>query len=296
MARKTKKSSEKPVGGRGERPVWKGYLKFGLVSIPVKAFTAKAKDGGDIELHWLHAPCHNRIHFQKVCPIHGEVSDDEIVSGYKYGRKNYVVIEPEELAKLHRQSADTLEISTAVPPQAIDPMYYTDKSYFLLPDGDANAQAYGVFQEALAEEERIGLAVVVLFRREQLVALRPEQNLLIMTSLSYADHFKDAGAFARQVSEAKSAPQELELAKTLISQLAPKDFQFSQFKDPRGEKLHELIAAKIKGKEVEAAPEEEEAPVALDFMAALKKSLAQAGKKPAPAHRTARAAHRRKVS
>src|ERR1043166_4761644 len=83
---------------REHRPAWSGSLRFGLVTIPVRAYPAKS-DKADISLHWLHAPCHNRIRYQKVCPVHGEVPAQEIVSGYKLSRDEYVVIDPDELQK-----------------------------------------------------------------------------------------------------------------------------------------------------------------------------------------------------
>src|ERR1043166_8039829 len=97
MKRNTKRKS-----APGRRPAWKGILRFGLVSIPVQAFSAKAKDTGDVELHWVHAAagCHRPIRVQKVCPVHGQVRDREIVSAYKHGRNDYLVIEPEKLAHL----------------------------------------------------------------------------------------------------------------------------------------------------------------------------------------------------
>src|SRR5262249_45511966 len=137
MTRKARKCAANAASRRGGRPVWKGGLKFGLVSIPVKALPARARDGADVELHWLHASCHSRIHYKKVCPIHGEVPDDEIVSSYQTGRKSYVVIEPEEVARLRRRSEDTLDVTHAVTPKTIDPMYYTVRSYFGFPTAKA---------------------------------------------------------------------------------------------------------------------------------------------------------------
>src|SRR5438876_7646003 len=105
------KTSLKKAAPREHRPAWTGSLRFGLVTIPVRAYPAKS-DKADITLHRLHAPCHNRIRYQKVCPVHGEVPADEIVSGYQYGKKNYVVVEPDELKQLHPQKADTIEVAS----------------------------------------------------------------------------------------------------------------------------------------------------------------------------------------
>src|SRR6266571_5130041 len=105
------------------RPIWRGMLRFSLVSIPVELYTSKVKGGGEIDLVWLHDKCHSRIHYQKVCPIHGEINKDEIVSGYKYSQNKYVVIEPEELAKLRGHSDKAMTIEAMIPPTALDELY-----------------------------------------------------------------------------------------------------------------------------------------------------------------------------
>jgi len=261
---------------KGARPVWKGTLRFGLVSIPVRAFTAKAAKGGDVDLDWLHESCHSRIKLQKVCPIHGPVTEDEIVSGYKYGKKGYVVIEPQDLAALQAQNEDEIKVEAAIPPESISQLYHTDKSYFLLPDGEAAARPYLVFREALVQQDRHAVAQVVLFRRTHVILLWPLEEMLVMTILAFPDHFKKVSLFADQVPRVKYASQELDLAKTLLDNLADEDFDFTRFHDPRKEQLTAIIEAKVKGEEIEAPPPEEDEPVSLDFMDALRKSVTKA--------------------
>ena len=130
----------KAKSAKRARPIWKGMLRFGLVSIPVQAFGAKTQHGGRIDLDWLHRDCHNRIRYQKVCPVHGEIARDEIVSGYKYGRRGYVVIEPDELQKLRGRRAKTIDVDVFIQPDALDRRYDTERSYYLLPDGEAGAR------------------------------------------------------------------------------------------------------------------------------------------------------------
>src|ERR1700751_5603160 len=108
----------------GPRASWKGDIKFGLVTFTVEAFNAMNRSAGDIHFHQLHAKCHSRIHYQKVCPIHGEVSKDEIVSGYEYEKGKYVEIEPEQLDVLRTHEERTLTIDAFVEPNQIDPVYY----------------------------------------------------------------------------------------------------------------------------------------------------------------------------
>src|SRR3954447_25846756 len=115
------------------RPSWKGSLRFGLVSIAVEALNARSSEGGDIHFHQLHATCHRRIHYQKVCPVHGEVPNDEIVSGYEYAKGKYVEIEPEELDALGTQRERSLTIDTFIEPETIDPIYLDGRMYYLMP-------------------------------------------------------------------------------------------------------------------------------------------------------------------
>src|SRR5262249_49973890 len=98
------------------RSSWKGYLRLSLVSVPVQAFNAAEPGDGDIHLHQLHSECHSRIRYQKVCPIHGEVSNDEIVRGYEHAKGQYIVIDDEELGKLRTKSDRAVNIDTFVDP------------------------------------------------------------------------------------------------------------------------------------------------------------------------------------
>src|SRR5881227_1289919 len=105
------------------RPSWAGFIKFNLISVPVKGYNAAASGGGKIGFHLLHRKCHSRIRYQKICPIHGEVSNDEIVSGYEYAKGQYVEVEPAELEALRTESERALKIDTFVTSDAIDPLY-----------------------------------------------------------------------------------------------------------------------------------------------------------------------------
>lgn len=261
-----------------ERAIWKGFLRFSLIGIPVGLYSAKRKDHGKIDLDWLHAECHHRIQYQKVCPVHGEVAKDDIVSGYKTGTDQYVIIEPKELQKLHRRSDKVIAVESFIAPDALDPMYCTENSYYLLPEGPAADLSYAVMREAMNRKERHAIARVILFRREHMVVIRPLENLLLLTTLSYADQYQDATSFEKRVGKARAAAEEVELAETLVDSLTEDKFDFSAYQDPYTEQLMRLIEAKKKGKEV-SVPQEKEEPVALDFMAALKKSLVLADKK-----------------
>src|SRR3954462_2533912 len=99
------------------RSTWKGYLKLSLVSVPVKAYTA-ASSGGEIRLNQLHNSCHSRINYKKTCPIHGEIPNDEIVSGYEYSKDQYVIIDTDELDKLRSEDDKAVKIEAFIKPDA----------------------------------------------------------------------------------------------------------------------------------------------------------------------------------
>src|SRR5579871_6300548 len=126
------------------RSSWKGYLRLSLVSVPVQAINAMASEGGKIHLHLLHSKCHNRIRYEKVCPIHGEVPNDEIVHGYEHAKGQYVVIEDEDVDQLRSEADKAINIDTFVSPSEIDPLYFDGRTYYLLPDGPMGAKPYAV--------------------------------------------------------------------------------------------------------------------------------------------------------
>jgi DNA end-binding protein Ku len=112
-------------------PSWKGHLRVSLVTVPVKAYTATASEGGHIRLNQLHDECHSRIQYKKTCPIHGEVPKHEIVSGYEYSTGQYVIVDPAELDKLRTPDEKALSIQEFIPPDALDPIYQAGTTYYL---------------------------------------------------------------------------------------------------------------------------------------------------------------------
>src|ERR1022692_3197516 len=129
------------------RSSWKGFLKLSLVSVPVKAYTATASEGGGVKLNQLHAGCNSRIKYQKSCPIHGEVSGDQIVSGYEYSKDQYVVIDTAELDKLRTEDSKAITIQEFIHSDALDAMYFSGTTYYLVPDGPVGQRPYAVLHE-----------------------------------------------------------------------------------------------------------------------------------------------------
>src|SRR5262245_58157226 len=106
------------------RASWKGFLRLSLVSVPVQAFNAEDSSGGDVKFHQLHVTCHNRIRYKKVCPVHGEVPNDEIVLGHEHAKGQYVIVEDEEVKSLRTGKGLAIELEMFVPPAAIDAVYF----------------------------------------------------------------------------------------------------------------------------------------------------------------------------
>jgi DNA end-binding protein Ku len=268
------------------RSSWKGFLKLSLVSVPVKAYTATASGGGEVRLNQLHAECHSRINYKKTCPIHGELSGDQIVSGYEHAKGQFVVIDTDELDKLRTEDDKAINIDTFVAPDELDPVFSSGKTYYLVPDGPVAQKPYAVLQRAMVELDRYAVARVVMHGKEQVVWLRPMDNLLSMTILNYDHEVTKPAAFDEELVKPTIEADELKLAKTLIEASTSKTLDFAKYKDLYTQKLTQLIEAKVAGKEIVSAPVHEQAHI-INLMDALRQSVAQA-QKAAPAAATAK--------
>jgi len=263
------------------RSVWKGFIRFSLVSVPVKAYTAAASGGGGISLNQLHKECNTRVQYKKVCPTHGELTSDQIVSGYEFSKGQYVVIDTDELEKLRSESDRAISIGAFVKTGAIDPRYLTGKNHYLLPDGPVGMRSYAVMHRAMAETDRCAFAQVVMHGKEQIVLLRPmPEGMFVMSQLAYESEVKKPAEFTDEVPRTEIDPNELKLARTLMDSLADDEFDLSAYADKYTANLIKLIEAKIAGKEI-VAPANEEAPQVINLMEALERSLAEAKAKKA---------------
>jgi DNA end-binding protein Ku len=197
------------------RSTWKGFLKLSLVSVPVKAYTASAT-AAEVRLNQLHKDCHNRIKYKKTCPEHGEVGNDDIVSGYEYAKGQYVVIDPDEIDKLRTKSDRAVTIDGFVGPGEIDPIYHAGKTYYLLPDGAVGQKPYALLHRGMADQNVCAIARVVIAGKEQLVELRVLDKLIAMTVLSHKNRIKSADSFTDELVDAEIGAEEMKLANTLI--------------------------------------------------------------------------------
>lgn len=259
------------------RPSWRGYLRLSLVAVPIQAYPAAVPGKGEIHLNQLHSECHSRIRYKKFCPIHGEVSNDEIVSGYEYSKDQYVVLEPGEREAFRTKSERAMSIDRFVPLGSIDPMFYSGRNYYLLPDGAAGEQPYRVLSQAMVEEDCCALGQVVFSGREEVALVRPRDRVLTMSLLSFVSQLRPLSDVADEVSDRRAKADELKLARTLIQQTTAEEADLEQYQDTYTQQFKEAIEAKVAGKEVVVAADDEEIPV-VNLMDALRHSLKQRGR------------------
>lgn len=254
------------------RASWRGQLTFGLVSFPVEAVNAVDRAKSDIHFHQLHAKCHSRIRYKKECPIHGEVPNDEIVSGYEYKKGKYVELDKDELEEMRTEEERALRIDAFVTPNTVDPLYFDGRTYYLVPQGTVAVTPYVVFLEAMEKEGRYGIGQMVFSGKDQIVLVRPFGGVLHVAMLNYAAEIRQPKTVAAEIKKPAGIAKQVQLAKKLIEEWSQKDFDFRQYKDTYREHVKELIEAKVKGKEV-VAPEEEQHPGVLNLIDALKQSV-----------------------
>jgi DNA end-binding protein Ku len=250
--------------------VWKGFISFGLVSVPVRLYAAARSTR--ISLHQLHSECHTRLRQPLFCPTHNRIVErSEVVKGYEYEKGKYVLIEPEDLKKIEPESARAMEILSFAEASEIDPLDF-DASYYVVPESEGR-KAYALLVKALEGTHRVGIAKLTMHQREYTVFLRPYHHGLALHTMFFADEIREAPGFG-DVERMKLAPQELKLAEQLVANLSEK-FDLRNYHDEYQARLKELIEAKRAGKEIAAVPEQRRAPV-IDIMSALKKSLESA--------------------
>lgn len=257
------------------RSAWEGYLRLNLLSVPVKAYSATISGHGKIGFHLIHSKCNSRIRYKKTCPIHGEVPNDEIVSGYEVSDGKYVLVEKEELAKLKADADKAIAIDVFIRPEDLDPVYYTDRTYYLAPDGEAGRQSYAVLRKVMAEDGRYAVATMVLSGRAQVVLLRPVHKLLAITVLSYETQLKKPTEFEGEVPDVATGSAEVKLARTLIEASTAEEFDFGKYQDEHTHDLRKLIESKAHGKKI-VAGREGAAPAIINLMDALRESLHEA--------------------
>ncbi len=255
--------------------VWKGHLTFGLVSFPVRLFSAARSE--TISFNLLHKEDHSRIKQVIYCQAEDKpVPRSELVKGYEYEKDHYVEIDEEDIKKVAPKTASVMEILEFVKAEQVDPVYL-ESSYYVAPD-EGGEKPYALLFQALKESQYYALAKVAMHNREHIIILRPGSKGILSHTMYYQDEIRQVEEFRTDTSLVKE--KELAMAKMLISSLEA-DFEPQKYHDTYRENLQQMIEAKIEGKKVVAAPSEHVAPV-IDIMEALKRSLAEK-RKPAQA-------------
>lgn len=255
------------------RSIWTGTISFGLVTVPVKMYSAVSRK--TVRFHQLNKATGSRIAMKRTDPTTGEEVDyADIVKGYELSPDRYVVIEPDELEALDPAKTKTIDILDFVSLDEIDPIFY-DHPYYLAP-GTGGAKPYKLLLEAMRETNKVGIAKVVIRQKENLVALRPMdvegQQVLGMATMIFADEVVDPRRLDDLPDDVEVNDRELDIAKQLVESLAG-HFEPGQYRDTYREKVLELIEAKASGEEIAVQPQVEEAAPVPDLMAALKASL-----------------------
>jgi DNA end-binding protein Ku len=255
---------------------WKGFLSFGLISIPIRLSPAARTER--ISFNQLHKVCHTRLKQPLFCPTCNRmVERNEVEKGYEYEKDQYLLFTEEELEKIEPESARTMEILEFVKLSEIDPLYF-DASYYVAPE-EAGARAYHLLLEAMHKSGYAGIAKVTMHGREYIVIIRPAKNGLTLHTMFYSNEIRSASEFGN-IDNTELKEQERTMAVQLIENLSA-PFQPEKYHDTYQEGLKTLIAAKAEGQDVVAPPHISQ-PAAVDLMAALKQSLSQSqGKKPA---------------
>jgi DNA end-binding protein Ku len=248
--------------------VWKGHLTFGLVSFPVRLFSAAR--GETISFNLLHKADHSRIKQVIYCQAEDKpVPRSELVKGYEYEKDHYVEVDDEDIKKVAPKTAKVMELLEFVKSEQVDPIYL-ESSYYMAPD-EGGEKPYALLFQALRETKYYGIAKVAMHNREHIVILRPNGKGVVLHTMFYADEVRQVDEFRTDTSQVKE--KELNLAKMLIETLTA-DFEPEKYTDTYRGNLQKMIQAKLEGQQVVATPTPHIAPV-IDIMEALKKSLAE---------------------
>lgn len=255
------------------RAISSATISFGLVSVPVKLYSA-GDTSGSISFNWIHKDCGSRLRQQYICAKDGvKVERDEMVKGYEFTKYQYVLFTDEELKALEAKSDGAIDIREFVPADQVDKTYI-DKTYYLGPDKGGD-RAYRLLSEAMKTTGLSALGQYAARGKQYLVLLTPLNGGVLMEQLKYADEVRSIDEVPLGNAEVKEA--ELQLAVQLIQQHASDRFEPEKYKDEVRERTLELIQRKVEGEDITKAPAEEPKAQIIDLMEALKASLAKAG-------------------
>lgn len=256
------------------RATWSGSISFGMVSIPVKIYTATDSDKS-LSFNQLNAKTKNRIKQKRVDEGTGEeVPYDDVVKGYEISKGKYVIVDEDELSALMPDKTSAIEIVSFVNADGIDPIHY-DKPYYVGADKGGD-RAYTLLAEAMQETGKVAIGRFVMRTKEYLCMIRPgPDNTLVISTLRWADQIRDPKAFAPEAVDISA--KEVAMAATLVESMSD-EFDIAEIKDETRERVLELINAKAEGKEIAITEAPTPSKSGEDLFAALEASLSQSKK------------------
>jgi DNA end-binding protein Ku len=259
--------------------IWSGSINFGLVTIPVKVFTAVKSD--DLSFNMLHAKDEGRIKYERVCSVDGKpVPWDEIVKGYEYEKGEYVILTDDDFKKVNPEATQSVDILEFVELDQINPMFF-DKPYYLEPTKQGK-HAYALLREALSTSKRVAIARVVIRTKEYIAAVKPLGDALVLELMHWADEIVDTGTL--ELPDSERLPEaEMKMAKMLIDAMSVEAFEPEKFTNKYHDELLAMIDARVNGKEL---PQPKKAPArskVVNLMDVLAKSLEESKKRRADA-------------
>jgi DNA end-binding protein Ku len=253
------------------RPTWSGVVSFGLVSVPVKAYTA-TRDRS-IRFHQIERETGARIRNQKVSAASGEpVQDDDIVMGYELMPGRHVTFERDEIASLRPDSTKAIQVLDFVDLDDVDPVYF-DQTYWLGPDGAAAGEPYDLLLEAMEQRGRVAIGAVVMRNKARLAAIRPMGGLLAMSTMRYADEVVEREDIPELPTERREADQRaLDLAIAVVDAMTA-EWEPDKYPNTYADEVRAAIEARSEGVVAEPGEEAERPAAVIDLMAALRESI-----------------------
>ncbi|MFC7385867.1 non-homologous end joining protein Ku [Sphaerisporangium rhizosphaerae] len=250
------------------RSIWKGAISFGLVTIPVKLYSATEQK--DVSFHQVHREDAGRIRYKRVCSVDGEeVPYSEIAKGYELAGGEIVVLTDEDFADLPLSTSRRIDVLQFTPAEQLDPILF-NKSYYLEPES-AGVKPYVLLRDALERTGQVAIVKVALRQRESLAALRIREGVFVLETMLWPDEVREPG-FEFVDEDVEVRPQELQMAESLIETMAG-EFDPTEYHDAYREALQQVIEAKVAGKELVRPEAAEQAGPAVDLMAALRASV-----------------------
>ncbi len=252
------------------RAIWKGAVSFGLVSVPVKLYSAT--ESHDVSFRQVHASDGGRIKYQRVCSIDGEeVAYADIAKGYETEDGEMVILTDDDMANLPSTSSREIAVEKFVPSDQIDPMLF-EKSYYLEPE-KTGAKPYALLRQALKDADRMAVVTVALRQRTSVAVLRVRDDVIVLQTMMWPDEIRQPD-FSIDTGEIKDS--EVAMANMLVETLAG-DFDASEFEDDYAGAVEEMVRAKIEGGEIKRTPTSTKTGgEVVDLLAALQRSVAAA--------------------